>query len=388
MASSLRRLAPQKVALAVILPAVIAPFAVLVPIHSAGYGVHLALAFLLGGALCAAPVLALTHPRVAIAMFAVAAFALPVAGVEALPWPWSVPAMIVFAVLVAVVTFFHRWRLGLVAYLVILAASLGAVLVRPTAASANAVTADLIVIAAVSAGVYLVTVLAAGRLRVGEELTRAREVSATEQARRVQVEERARIARELHDVVAHSMSVIQVQASTARYRLPELPDAATAEFDALAATARESLTEMRRLLGVLRTEDQSAELAPQQGIEDIPGLVDSVRRAGVQVGLELILAEVRQIPTAVQIAAFRIVQEALSNAVRHAPGAAVSVSVRGDDAAVRLRIHNDAADAASTQGAGHGLQGMRERAALLDGTLDAGADPAGGWTVTAVLPWS
>ena len=137
------------------------------------------------------------------------------------------------------------------------------------------------------------------------ELTREREHSALEESRRALVEERTRIARELHDLIAHSMSVIQVQASTARYRLPEIGDAASVEFDSIAATARTSLTEMRRMLGVLRTEDQTAELAPQQGIDDIPALVDTIRRAGVTVGLE-ITGSVTDAPQAVQIAAFRL----------------------------------------------------------------------------------
>ncbi|MGV2983906.1 sensor histidine kinase, partial [Microbacterium sp. AGC85] len=163
--------------------------------------------------------------------------------------------------------------------------------------------------------------------------------------------------------------------------------------DDRAATARSSLTEMRRLLGVLRTEDQSAELAPQKGIEDIPALVDSIRRAGVDVGLELVTADVTTAPAGVQIAAFRIVQEALSNAVRHAPGSRVSVSVRTDDTAIRLRVHNTAATGeasvspGSVASGGHGLRGMRERVALVDGTLEAGPDADGGWTVAAALPW-
>ncbi len=137
------------------------------------------------------------------------------------------------------------------------------------------------------------------------------------------------------------MSVIQVQASTAKYRIPALNDAATAEFDDIAATARGSLAEMRRMLGVLRTEDQTAELAPQQGIDDIPALVDTIRRAGVEVGLVLEGGEAAAAATpSVQIAAFRIVQEALSNAVRHAPGARIAVQLRAEARSIRIRVHN------------------------------------------------
>jgi signal transduction histidine kinase len=235
---------------------------------------------------------------------------------------------------------------------------------------------------------YLIAALAAGRLRLGAELTREREHSALEESRRALVEERTRIARELHDVVAHSMSVIQVQASTARYRLPEIDDVAASEFDDIAATARTSLSEMRRMLGVLRTEDQTAELAPQHGIDDIPRLVDSIRRAGVDVGLVIEGGQaVTGADAAVQIAAYRIVQEALSNAVRHSPGARVAVRVHADPATIRIRVHNEAAtNTPSDQGGGYGLRGMRERAELLGGSLRAGPDDDGAWTVDAVLP--
>jgi len=271
--------------------------------------------------------------------------------------------------------------------LVGIAGSLVAALLVPSAADATAMAADLIVASSVAGVAYLVALLVSGRVRVGEELTREREISAAEQSRRVLVEERTRIARELHDVVAHSMSVIQVQASTAKYRVPGLAQDAAAEFDDIAATARGSLVEMRRLLGVLRTEDQVAELAPQQGLEDLPALADGLRRVGADITLSMHRGdEGVPVPPTVQIAAFRIVQEAMSNAVRHAPGAPIVVDVRVDATAVQLRIHNGPAQSPGEHGAGHGLRGMLERAALLDGTLDAGPDGVGGWLVTAVLP--
>jgi len=232
-------------------------------------------------------------------------------------------------------------------------------------------------------------VLVASRLRVGAELTRERELTALEQSRRLVVEERARIARELHDVVAHGMSLIQVQASTARYRVPGLPDDAVREFDEIAQTARTGLAEMRRLLGVLRTDGQSADLTPQQGLHDIPALVESVRRAGADIEATY-PATAPTVPGAVDIAAFRIAQEALSNAVRHAPGAAIALTVQADADAVRVVVRNaaavavDAASASATRG--HGLVGMKERAALVGGSVDAAPDADGGWTVRAVLP--
>jgi len=367
----------------------VALFAVLVSLHATIYGTLLPLVFILGAAICAAPLLSLTRPLTAIAMFCGGAFALPLlvsaSGGPAAPWPWSVPAMLAFVLFVGVVTFRHGARIGAYPLVIGMIGSLAVPLLRPDVHAGNAATANLIVTASVACGGYLIAMLAAGRLHVAQELSREREHSALEQSRRALMEERTRIARELHDVIAHSMSVIQVQASTARYRLPGIGAEATTEFESIAATARTSLMEMRRMLGVLRTEDQSAELAPQHDIEDIPGLVDSIRRAGVAVGLE-ITGATSTAPVAVQIAAYRIVQEGLSNAVRHSPGAPVAVRLQTDHGALRIRVSNPAARSEGPTGSGHGLRGMRERAELLGGSLTAGHQDDGSWSVIAELP--
>lgn len=388
------RISRRTAALASLGAACLVLFSVLVPIQTVLYGTPLPLSFILGAALCGSPLWALTHPRWAIAAFCVSAFTLPLLVVPALatesPWPWSVPALLTFVLFVGVVTFMHGARVGAFPLVIGIVLSLTAPLLRPeivgTGPAAGSATADLIVTASVAAAMFLVAVLVAGRVRVSAELTREREHSALEESRRALVEERTRIARELHDVIAHSMSVIQVQASTARYRLPEIGETASAEFDSIAATARASLTEMRRMLGVLRTEDQTAELTPQQDIDDIPALVDTIRRAGVMVGLE-ITGGVADAPQAVQIAAFRIAQEALSNAVRHASGAPVTVRVRADAGAVDIRVRNGRApDPPAPTGGGYGLRGMRERVELLGGTFTAGPTADGGWEVAASLP--
>ncbi|MFF1541737.1 sensor histidine kinase [Microbacterium sp. NPDC058269] len=376
--------------------AVVALFAVLVSLQSVLYGTPLPLSFILGAALCGSPLLAISRPHWAIGLFTAAAFTLPLTVVPELaiqsPWPWSVPALLTFVLFVGVLTFLHGARLGAFALILGAIASLLSPVLRPDMValpeSSASATADLIVTTAVASAMFLIAALVAGRVRVAAELTREKEHSALEEARRALVEERTKIARELHDVVAHSMSVIQVQASTAKYRIPELEDAAIAEFDDIAATARSSLTEMRRMLGVLRTEDQSAELAPQQGIDDIPTLVDSIRRAGVEVGLALEGGEAGASATpAVQIAAFRIVQEALSNAVRHAAGARISVRVRAEARSIRILVHNTAPPRSPEgHGGGYGLRGMRERAEILGGSLSAGPASDGGWDVEAILP--
>jgi signal transduction histidine kinase len=231
------------------------------------------------------------------------------------------------------------------------------------------------------------------RLRAQRALATQTEHTDTERARSAVLEERTRIARELHDVVAHHLSLIAVQAETAPYRLSGLPDPARAEFGSLSEVAREALTEMRRLLGVLR-QDQPAGLAPQPQLADLPALVDTARRAGVDVELS-VPAELATVPAGVGVCAYRIVQESLSNASQHAPGAAVTVSVDTvptDEGAraVQLRVANGpgAAPAPPARGRGHGLTGMRERVALLGGSLSAGPTAAGGFVVSAELPLS
>ncbi|MGN6219289.1 MAG: histidine kinase [Microbacterium sp.] len=388
-----RRPAPRSIAFGVLAVVVGALFSVLVPVAISLYGQPAAFTFLFGALLCAAPLIAVRWPRWAIAMFAVAAIVLPLPiagnGSTSWPWPWSVPAMLVLVAFVAVLAIVHGWRLALVAWLVVIGGTLAAVIALSDAVPVVAAIVNLVIVTSVSGAALLVAVLVASRLRVGAELTRERELAAREQDRRVVVEERARIARELHDVVAHGMSLIQVQASTAQYRVPGLPDDAVREFDEIAQTARTGLAEMRRLLGVLRTDDHVADLAPQQGLHDIPALVETVRRAGAEVEATY-PATPRAVPETVGIAAFRIVQEALSNAVRHAPGAAITLTMDADADAVRIRVRNapssPVATAAPAAPRGHGLVGMTERAALVGGSVDAAADADGGWTVKAVLP--
>jgi signal transduction histidine kinase len=223
------------------------------------------------------------------------------------------------------------------------------------------------------------------RLRTQRALATQTERAEAERARRAVLEERTRIARELHDVVAHHMSLIAVRAETAPYRIGGLSEPARAEFGSLSEEAREALADMRRLLGVLR-HDQPAALAPQPRLADLPALVDAARRAGVTVELS-VPPVLDQVPSGVGVCAYRIVQESLSNASQHAPGAAVTVSVDHDCGTVLLRVANGPGGLATGEhGPGHGLTGMRERVALLGGTLTAGPAADGGFVVAAVLP--
>ncbi|TDV53548.1 signal transduction histidine kinase [Actinophytocola oryzae] len=195
--------------------------------------------------------------------------------------------------------------------------------------------------------------------------------------------ERARIARELHDVVAHHISMIAVQAETARLTTPELPPLGAQRFAEIGDRARAGLTEMRRLLGVLRDDEDgtAAELRPAPQLNQLVDLLDDARQSA---NARLIVSGAPvPLDPGVELAAYRIVQEALTNARRHAPGAAVDVELRYG-ARLTVRIRDNGPGPANA--AGHGLTGMRERAAAAGGTLRAGPAAVGGFLVEAVLP--
>jgi signal transduction histidine kinase len=205
---------------------------------------------------------------------------------------------------------------------------------------------------------------------------------------RAAAEERARIARELHDVVAHSVSVMVVQASGVR-RL--LNDDQQREREALLSVehiGREALTEMRRMLGVMRTgEERPADLAPQPGLKGIDRLIAQVEEAGLPVTLH-VEGERPELPVGIDLAAYRIVQEGLTNALKHAKGARADVLIRYGDGGVEVEISDDGpgVNGSGPRSDGHGLVGMRERVALYGGTLDAGPRDGGGFVLRAQLP--
>jgi signal transduction histidine kinase len=201
-------------------------------------------------------------------------------------------------------------------------------------------------------------------------------------------DERQRIARELHDVVAHSVSVMVVQAGAARTQLRR--DVARSEEALLAveATGREALSELRRLLGLLTEAEATPALAPQPGLDQLDRLVSRVSQAGLRVQVE-VTGEPRALPAGVDLTAYRVLQEALTNALRYAPGAQTRVQVAYDDEALVLDVVNDrSADARNgvQAGAGRGLIGMQQRVAVYGGELSAGRTEAGGFAVHARLP--
>jgi signal transduction histidine kinase len=199
------------------------------------------------------------------------------------------------------------------------------------------------------------------------------------------VEERARIARELHDVIAHHVSMIVLQAGAER-RVLEGKDASTREvLETVEQTGRSALTEMRRLLGMLR-DDGNEPLAPQPGLVDVATLVEQLREAGLAVELQ-VEGERRELPAGIELSGYRIVQEALTNALKHAGDARASVHVRYGPDSLELEIVDDGTEATRpiTRG-GHGLVGMRERVALYGGQIEAGRRPSGGFAVRVLLP--
>ena len=257
-------------------------------------------------------------------------------------------------------------------------------------------------------------------LRSEEFKERARRLEyEQEQERRLAAQdERTRIAREMHDIVAHSLSSIISQADGARYAAASArtaraqqveqpqqseqqgqaqqsePDIAEQTLELIADTARDSLTQMRSLLGLLRTDEATA-YAPVPTLSDVPALVEQSRRAGLPVTFTGITGTMaRALPQGAELAAYRTVQEALTNALKHSPGAATTVAIHWGKDGLQLRVQNDPVSSAAAQhiarpvpGSGNGLRGMSERIALYHGTLTYGLQPDGGWLVEAALPY-
>ncbi|MFF4389595.1 sensor histidine kinase [Streptomyces sp. NPDC001552] len=369
---------------------------VTITVLSDGYGVGGGWAGALGVAQTVPLLLALTRPLhawvlVLIADTAAAVLLIGADEVAGHSWPWPPMTIVGYLVLMACLGLRESVRTLVGVWLV--TGVVGTVLGFSPPAGVTNTNALLFVLS----GVMLVLT---GALRgVGDAQQRVAEqesISEAERARRTLLEERARIARELHDVVAHHMSVITVQADSAPYRVPGMSEPVREEFAAIAASARESLGEMRRLLTVLRGDGAGGangvdgERAPQPGIDRLQQLVEATVRAGQPVELSLAAGAAGAAPPAVDLSAYRIVQEALANVVRHAPGAPTRVSVTVDEDEVLVLVVNgparDAVVELEGSGTGHGLVGMRERVRLTGGTLDTGPLPDGGFRVAARLP--
>jgi signal transduction histidine kinase len=267
------------------------------------------------------------------------------------------------------------------------------------AAAATGLAAPFVVLALVRPGVVTVLLAAlapalgwagaAGQARAEASGHRAaRQAVADALVEHTARGERARIARELHDVVAHHISMIAVQVETARLTTPGLPEAGARRLSEIGDTARAGLTEMRRLLGVLREDAdvEVAERAPQPGLGQLNELLDEARESA-GAGVRLIVSGLPvPLDPGVELAAYRIIQEALTNARRHAPGAAVDVELRYTPEALLLRVRDNGPGSAAEPVGGNGLAGMRERAAAVGGRLRSGPAAVGGFLVEASLP--
>jgi signal transduction histidine kinase len=284
--------------------------------------------------------------------------------------------------------------------------SLGVLLDRNRALGSFAATVLLLFVAVIAAdhvdpdtfvfflllagGPFLVGRIVNARIQLAREL-RAKasrlEQDQAETQKLAVAEERARIAREMHDVVAHNVSVMVVQASAARRMIDHDPTRAREALSSVEQTGREALAEMRRMLDVLRVEDERAALAPQPSIDELEALIDLAREAGLEVELEF-EGERRHVSSGVDLSAFRIVQEALSNTIKHAGAAHARVRLRFGDDEVEVDVTDDGHGVRphSENGTGHGLVGMRERVAMLGGRLEAGYRANGGFEVRATLP--
>ncbi|MGV9214354.1 sensor histidine kinase [Micromonospora sp. RB23] len=358
------------------------------------FGINPTVAVLAGLAQGVALLLVLVRPREATALqlLAVVVIAVALPAGSASTWPLTVPGLLTLIAHTGLVSARYDWRAAVLTWgsstlLIPVVAALD-----PRGRSVGDGLLMEILFAALSA-VVLGTVLLIRRWRdIRRELADARHDVEIEQSQRAVAEERTRIARELHDVVAHSMSVIHMQATSASYRISNLGPEAEMEFKGIAAGARSAMREMRQLLSVLRAEDADVELAPVPDLSGLPDLVASAERAGLPV-------EVRQtdavraaaVPESVALAAYRIIQESLSNVIRHAPGARTLVNLDLEGGDLVLSVVNEAAvrpaqPMETSKLTGHGLTGMRERVRLVGGSLENGAGDGGGYRVRARMP--
>ncbi|MFE5816278.1 sensor histidine kinase [Streptomyces sp. NPDC056479] len=358
---------------------------------SASYDLTTANGLVGGFALGLTLILALWHPGAAWALslaatVATAMTARPHLAETAAPdpnWPWSTPAVIAHASVLLLLALRVRTRTAVAA----LAVSGLVTFVLQSVIGAENYSGTGTTSVAIFAVAVLVGTALRGRKEARSQLVEQETLTAAERAQRTLLEERSRIARELHDVVAHHMSVISIQAQVAPHLVENPTDELKENLEGIRQNALEALTELRRVLGVLRSEHPDAPHAPQPTLERLEALVENTRAAGLTVTVE-ITGRRRQLSPGVELSAYRIVQEALSNVLRHAPGSSARVAVAYERHGVSLRVVNSPPlwPAPPSQGAGHGLLGMRERAAMLGGGLSANRSLEGGFVVSAYLP--
>lgn len=351
------------------------------------YGIATALALLLSAGRALPVLIARRHPRPTGwlslgAVVVTAAVATPVSSNE--PWPWAISSVLSYAAVLALVgTALTNRRAVLELWLLSVAAGAGLAVAWPSRAELPGT-----VVAAVCFGLVLIAADAIrGRRHATQKLVAVEQVIAAERGERMLLEERARIARDLHDIVAHHMSVVAVQAESAPFRLDGVGPEVAVELAQIAAEARRAINDMRQVLAVLRFEPSGdGPRHPQPGLADLPELVTSATRGGVVADLGPV-PESGSLGAVMEMAVYRIVQEALSNVVRHAPGATAEVRISTSHGPAVISIRNSpVATRPPRSPGGHGLLGIRERVGLLGGELRVGATPEGGWVVEATIP--
>lgn len=356
------------------------------------YALPLLLAFALVSLQCATLPLAVRHPRSATLLHLVSIVLIAVSTHEQLAdefWPLPVPALVALCVLLAILGLREDWILPVVAWwAAFLALAIVVVVYSGELDAMSEWGVDMIITVTVTLLALVASMLVGQRRRVRRIVAEAARDVELEQARRATMEERSRIARELHDVVAHSMSIVHIQAESAQYRVGDL-DAARGEFTVIAASARSALSEMRQLLDALRPGEEAL-YAPQPSLADVPGLLQTTESAGSALTFTTDV-EPGTLSPMLELTVYRIVQESLSNAVRHARRAPVTVTVARRADRLEITVENDPAPSGTaTEGlddtGGHGLRGMRERIDLLHGVLQHGPRIDGGYRVSAMLP--
>ncbi|WP_333777472.1 sensor histidine kinase [Streptomyces sp. IBSBF 3136] len=300
-------------------------------------------------------------------------------------WPWLPGSFLTHLVVLTVVALRTRPRAA--AWMWVMTAAYG--FVAESLFGWDHYSTDVGPMLILSALILLAVTVRHIRREAQQEVTAQQTVTEAERSRRTLLEERTTIARELHDVVAHHMSVVAIQAEAAPYRVENPPPELEKAFATIRENAVAALTELRRVLGVVRAEDYEAPDAPQPTLADLDGLLANVREAGLEV-TKAVTGAVRELPQGVELSAYRIVQEALSNTLRHAPGADARVEIGYVLGGLGLRIVNGPPPAPHlvkpSPGAGHGVTGMRERVSMLGGEMTAGPAADGGHEVTVFLP--
>lgn len=374
----------------------VALLAVSVPLGATVYDGGLLVLFVGGLAQASALPLMLVRPWIAAPLSVAGAVAVMVAGhAGGAPWPWSVTTMITQALVLATLGFRTVWPLGVGTLIAsLLASGVIASLVDQTR-DQQTVAINLVLFASIGGAALVAGIVSCQWQAIRGQLASERRHTEGERALRLLAEEKTRIARELHDVIAHSMSIITIQATSAPVRHPETSDALRHEFEEIADSSRRALTEMRSMLSILRDSDAPVPRTPAPRLSGISELVEQSRRSGMSVRLisdEALTDDL--LDDAVGVTGYRIVQEALSNVIRHAPGAHAEVRVGRDDTKLEIIVTNTAgtasdvsAQAGTTRNeTGSGLRGMRERAASVGGTVAYGPTAGGGYEVRVAVP--